>query len=92
MSVIHNVAQAYPTFWPTPVSPNTSTFQEFARFPAHTDSAEFSGAGQALARAVEESSLRLARVRAIRTAIANGTYETPKRIEGTARHLLNVLA
>lgn len=92
MSVIHSITQAYAAFSPPGAKPSTSTLHESARFTASVDSAEFSGAGRALARAVEESSLRLARVRAIRTAISDGTYETFERIEGTVSYLLNVLA
>ncbi len=55
------------------------------------DTVEFSRMGRTLARAAEESSLRLARARAIRTEIENGTYETPERIDMTAQRLLDVI-
>ncbi len=48
--------------------------------------------GRDLARAVEESTFRLARVRSLRAEIQSGLYETPKRLEGTATRLLDVLA
>lgn len=92
MSVIHSITHDYAAFSLARAKPNTSTLHEAARFRAGVDSAEFSGASRALARAVEESSLRLARVRAIRTAISDGTYETFERIQGTVSYLLNVLA
>ena len=56
------------------------------------DTAEFSVRGTALARAMEESSLRIARTRAIREEIANGTFETPERINETVERLLDVIA
>ena len=48
--------------------------------------------GRDLARAVEDSTFRLARVRSLRAEIQSGVYETPKRLEGTAKRLLDVLA
>jgi len=56
------------------------------------DTVEFSPAARALARGLEESSFRTARLRAIRAEIAAGTYETQARIEGTVARLLDVLA
>jgi anti-sigma28 factor (negative regulator of flagellin synthesis) len=47
--------------------------------------------GRALAHAVEESSLRIARTRAIRAEIESGTYETPARIAATAARVLDVI-
>ncbi len=55
------------------------------------DTVEFSHAGMALARAVEDSSLSLARTRVIRAEIHAGTFETPARIEGTVERLLDVI-
>ena len=55
------------------------------------DTVEFSRTGRALARAVEESSLRIAWRRAIRAEIENGTYETPERIDKTAQRVLDVI-
>ena len=54
------------------------------------DTVEFSERGAALARAVAESSFRLARAAAIREAIHNDAYETPERIDGTIQRLLDV--
>ncbi|MHC4696165.1 MAG: hypothetical protein ACYTFA_05425 [Planctomycetota bacterium] len=55
------------------------------------DTVEFSRMGCTLARAVEESSLRIAQTRAIRAEIENGTYETPERIDRTAERVLDVI-
>ncbi len=55
------------------------------------DTVEFSRMGRAMARAAEESSLRIARTRAIRAEIDNGTYETPERIDRTAERVLDVI-
>lgn len=57
-----------------------------------SDTVEVSSMGRDLARAVEESTFRLARVRSLRAEIQSGLYETPKRLEGTAKRLLDVLA
>ncbi|MBU0718510.1 MAG: hypothetical protein KJ749_09705 [Planctomycetes bacterium] len=56
-----------------------------------SDSVEFSRLGRALARGVEESTFSLARIRAIRGQIADGTFETPERINGTVDRLLDVV-
>ena len=66
-----------------------------ARMPAYRtsdgDTAEFSEAAEVLARAAAESSFRIARTRAIRAEIENGTYITPERIHGTVERLLDVI-
>lgn len=54
------------------------------------DTVEFSERAAALARAVAESSFRLARAVAIREAIHNDAYETPERIDVTVERLLDV--
>ncbi len=56
------------------------------------DTVELSRLGRAMADAAGEASLRLARLRAIREEIQSGSYETPERIAGTLRRLLDVLA
>ncbi len=55
------------------------------------DTVEFSDFGRALAEATEQSTFRLARVRAVRDEIARGDYETPERLRGTIDRLLDVL-
>ena len=55
------------------------------------DAAEFSIAAEALARAVMESTLRIARTRAIRAEIESNTFVTPERINGTVERLLDVI-
>ncbi len=56
------------------------------------DTVELSRFGRALAEVMGESTLRAAMVRAIRVEIAEGTFETQARINGTADHLLKVIA
>lgn len=56
-----------------------------------SDTVEFSAFGQALSQATELSSLSVARVRAFRAEIENGTFETPERITGTAARLLDIV-
>ena len=55
------------------------------------DTFEFSDEGVALARATALSTLRIARMAAIRDEIHNNIYETPARINGTVERLLDVL-
>ncbi len=55
------------------------------------DTVEFSAAARRLAATMENSSFRLARFRAIRDQIENGTYETPVKLDGAVRRLLDVL-
>ncbi len=55
------------------------------------DTVEISSASRALADTMADSSFRIARVNAIREEVANGTYETPDRIEGTVSRLLDML-
>lgn len=55
------------------------------------DTVEFSSFGRALAEASEQSTFRLARLRAVRDEIERGDYETPERLRGTVYRLLDVL-
>ncbi|UCE61016.1 MAG: flagellar biosynthesis anti-sigma factor FlgM [Phycisphaerales bacterium] len=91
MSAIINITSVYgatPSAG-TVAGPSTSTPSSRLHV---TDVVEFSRFGKALARAVEESSLRIARVRAVREEIASGSFETTERISGTADRLLDVIA
>lgn len=56
-----------------------------------TDSVEISRLGRTMSRIMNDSSLRLARINALRAQIADGTFETPERINGTVDRLLDVL-
>lgn len=56
-----------------------------------TDRLEISDTGQILSTMAPDSSIRADRVAEIRQAIANGTYETPEKIDITVDRLLNVL-
>jgi len=93
MSVIININSAQPALLsrvpsaPAFFSPDSSQVTSI-----DGDSVEWSQVGRALARAVEESSFRLARVRSIRADIQAGTYETPARLNGAIARMLDELA
>ncbi len=55
------------------------------------DTVEISSFGRALSEATEQSTFRLARIRAVREEIARGEYETPERLRGTIDRLIDVL-
>jgi len=55
------------------------------------DTVEFSSFGRALAEATEQSTFRLARLRAVRDEIKRGDYETPERLQTTVDRLLDVV-
>jgi negative regulator of flagellin synthesis FlgM len=59
--------------------------------PAAEDRVEISELAQALSTLEPEADIRIDKVMAIREAIANGTYETPDKIEATIERLLEVL-
>ena len=56
-----------------------------------SDPVEFSRMGRMLAGASDTSSLRLAKIQSIRAEIADGTFETQERIEGTVDRLIQML-
>jgi len=91
MSDISNIANIQPLTIPFVTDTTGYASETDRRVQTSGDSVEISPRARALARASEASSLRLARTRAIRAEIANGTYETPERIEGTVNHLLDVI-
>lgn len=90
--MIINVGNTYPsvrlspTALPRPVSSTPTTRS------INDDRIKVSSFGDALTRAVETSSLRIAQTRAIRAEIVAGTYETPERIHGTVERILDVIA
>jgi hypothetical protein len=90
--MIINIGNVYPS---APISPTTAT-RPAAIAPAFRlidgDTLEVSSRGESLSRAVEESSLRIARNRAIRAEICSGTYETQERIDRTVDRILDVIA
>lgn len=90
MSEIINISTALPPI-STVQDGATATTPSAVRAVATEDTVEISRLGRALARAVGESSFRLARVQAIRTQIADGTYETPLRLNGTVDRLIDIL-
>lgn len=55
------------------------------------DRVEISSRARSLSRTAEPSSYSLARLRAIRAEIADGTYETSERIAGTVDRMLDVI-
>ncbi len=92
MSVILNISYAHSSPPPAGAKTGAQGVQDTALIRANTDTLELSSAGETLAQGVDTSSFRLAQLRAIRTEINNGTYETRERIEGTVRRLLDVIA
>lgn len=91
MNIVNNTSSLSTVFRPAgavrsaaPLQPNPSRIMA-------EDTVEFSTSGRSLARAVEESSFRIARVRAVSAAIADGTYETRERLDGAVSRLLDVL-
>ncbi len=89
MSAIINIGQYLPV---QPVGPaTTAPGRPDARAVTDKDVVEFSSRGEALARAAEESSFRIARARAVRAEIDAGTYETPERLAGTVERLLDII-
>lgn len=89
---IHNIAPSqaplvYRQAEPAPDSSVSSLVE-----PLGQDRVDFSRFGQALSQAAERSSLSIARTRAIRVQIENGTYETPERIRHTVDRLIDVIA
>ena len=91
MSDISNILDIHPLTVPVVADGAGYAVETDRRVTAYRDSVEISPSANALARASEESSLRLARTRAIRAEIENGTYETRERIEGTVKHLLDII-
>ena len=91
MSIILNITQGYSTTPGIPTPPQTTRAPSAQNYLAE-DSVEFSLAARSLSEAVEFSSMRLAQIHAVREEIASGTYETPERLEATARRLLDVIA
>ena len=87
MSEIANIANV---FSPS-VVPSSRTVRPVETLPTRRDTAEFSRMGETLARAMMESTLRIARTRAIQAEITNGTFETPARLNGTVDRLLDVI-
>lgn len=92
MSVIVNIGKAYSSLPPLPVAGNHPVSERLGGTTRNGDRVELSEPCRALSRVVDDSNFRLARVRAIRSEIAAGTYETPDRINGTVSRLLDVIA
>jgi hypothetical protein len=86
-SVNSHIAPAFPIASRLPLLETGQTKASSA-----TDSVEISRLGGALSRIMNDSSLRLARINALRAQIADGTFETPERINGTVDRLLDVVA
>ena len=91
MSAITNL-ELFPNVTPRlPLDRANVALPEFVSADPVTDRVELSRFGRALSEATERSSLSVARIRAIRAEIAEGTFETKTRIEGTAARLLDIL-
>ena len=90
MSIVLNIAQSYPV--------PASTVAQAPKIPAPSvraflspDSVSISAAARALNEAIESSSLRLAKIRAVRAEIEEGTYESYERLEATASRILDLI-
>ncbi len=92
MSLIINIASAYPSPPAARAATPTPPRQSGSAIAGGDDTIELSRIGEALSRAAEMSSFSIARVRAIRAEIEGGTFETPERIAGTVKRLLDVVA
>lgn len=93
MGAILDISGAYPTVPAVRVGGGAAPVRPaFNGIPGIEDTVELSSLGRALADAAGESSLRLARIRAIREQIQNGNYVTPLRIDSTVSRMLDVLA
>ena len=57
-----------------------------------SDPVEFSRMGKMLAGATDTSSLRQAKIQALRAELADGTFESQERIDGTVDQLIKVLS
>lgn len=90
MSEIIHISTALPSITPA-LEGTTAAAVSATRADQVEDTVEISRLGRALARAVGESSYRLARVQAIRAQIADGTYESPMRLSGTVDRLIDIL-
>lgn len=81
-------------FYPSLPNGRIAADDPFRRFLADPDAeggVALTRKGYSLRRIVEQSSMRLARVRAIRTEIESGSFETSERIRGTVDRLLQVI-
>lgn len=96
MSDISNIGVFDPTLVPVPPtqeqSRKESESQEMLESSrSESDTIELSDRGIALAKAANDSTLRIARIAAIRAEIEADSYETPARIYGTVDRLLDII-
>lgn len=89
MSVILNISEADAAYRPANAAAIMPPLPSSRRLSG--DIFEFSSAARAMAQGVEASSMRLAQIRAIRTEIESGRFETPQRIAGTVSRLLDII-
>jgi anti-sigma28 factor (negative regulator of flagellin synthesis) len=81
-----------PADWHQSSAPST-THTAFDSSPpsAEVDSVELTSFAKALLEATGGSSLRAAKVNAIRSEIQEGIFDTPERVQGTVARLIDVL-
>ena len=91
MSEIINIGNVYPPSAYTGSTPTSHSRHDPAGAVPTKDTVEISRFSRTAFDLVEQSSLNVAKARAIRTEIAEGTYETPDRIRGTVDRLLDVI-
>jgi len=92
--IINNISGVYPSVVHLAPSLGVAPRVSSTRIPhgAYADASPPTTFRPVLRSALEVSSFRAARTQAIRSEIANGTFETPERIQGTAERLLDVIA
>jgi len=83
---INSVGRAYPVSQPKPVNPLPPATNTQA--PTPRDEVEISSAGKMLDNLSRASSLREERIAQIKAAIADGTYDTPEKLELALDRLL----
>ena len=90
MSEIINIGIVYPLSAYTGSSPTIPPPHDPVSVVPTEDTVEISRFSRTAFDVVEQSSLSLAKARAIRVEIAEGTYETADRIRGTVDRILDV--
>ncbi len=91
MSEIINIGSVYSLSAYTGSSPTSPALRDPVSIVPTEDTVEISRFSRTAFDVNERSSLSLAKARAIRVEIAEGTYETADRIRGTVERILDVI-
>jgi anti-sigma28 factor (negative regulator of flagellin synthesis) len=89
IGITNSYSTAYRPLYTGPNAPMQQSDQ--GNLIGESDPVEFSRMGRMLAGASDTSSLRLAKIQSLRAEIADGTFETHERIEGTVNRLIQIL-